>query len=89
MANSIRDDNYVAVLMGQSSADQSVPIPIKIDPVTGAVLCESATWTVVAQYINDDWGFSWSDYTSVQWITWGLATASPAGINDYGSASTF
>lgn len=38
----IRDDNYVPVLMGQDSTDDTKVIPVQINPATGALLLESA-----------------------------------------------
>lgn len=40
MTNAIRDDNNVTVLMGISSVDWT-PIPIKVNPATGAILAEA------------------------------------------------
>lgn len=40
MADAPRDQNYVPVLMGVSSADGVTPLPVKINPVTGRVVVD-------------------------------------------------
>jgi len=39
MASGKRDYNRVVVLMGVSSVDHTTPIPLKVDPTTGRLLC--------------------------------------------------
>lgn len=43
MARAVRDSNYQPVLLGVSSVDGITPVPIKIDPVSGGVLLDSAS----------------------------------------------
>jgi hypothetical protein len=38
--NTPRDDNYVPVASGVSSANPNVVLPLKINPVTGRVLAD-------------------------------------------------
>ena len=40
MENAIRDENHVTVLMGVSSVDWT-PLPITVNPATGAILAEA------------------------------------------------
>ena len=35
-----KDQNNVSTLLGVSSVDLTTPIPIQVDPVTGAILAE-------------------------------------------------
>lgn len=39
MATGKRDANYQPVWMGVSSADGVTPLPVKVDPATGRMLC--------------------------------------------------
>ena len=41
MADAVRDQNHVPVLMGVSSADGITPTPIKVDPATGKILTDA------------------------------------------------
>lgn len=43
MAQAARDENKVTVLMGVSSADGVTPLPIQVDPDTGAILADLST----------------------------------------------
>lgn len=42
MANASRDNNYVPTLLGISSVDGTTPVPIKVNPVTGAIKIDLA-----------------------------------------------
>ncbi len=39
--NAFKDNNFTNCLMGQSSADATVYIPVSVNPATGAVLIKS------------------------------------------------
>jgi hypothetical protein len=41
MADAVQDNNYVPVLLWQDSTDSTNTLPIKINPTTGAILCET------------------------------------------------
>lgn len=41
MADTPRDENRVTVILGVSSVDGETPVPISVDPSTGAVIVES------------------------------------------------
>lgn len=43
MTDANRDGNHVPVVLGQSSTDATVTLPLKIDPVTGRVLMSNAS----------------------------------------------
>jgi len=48
MGNVIHDDNWRPGLLGESSAGDSTPIPIHVDPVTNRLLVDSRTTTYAA-----------------------------------------
>lgn len=41
MSEAIRDENNIPVLMWVSSVDEETPVPIEVDPSTGALKCEA------------------------------------------------
>ena len=87
--DSIRDWNYVAVEMAVSSIDQTVTLPLLINPTSWGILAESVNSPIDFSYVNDDGGYSWVLFTSVSWIDWGTASPSFAGVNDYWDANSF
>lgn len=72
MADAQRDDNRVPTLMGISSVDGETLLPVKIDPVTGRVLCEATGLADGSG--NVDGGHSDSVYTSIPVIDGGDST---------------
>ncbi len=54
MAEAIRDQNHVTVALGVSSADATVTLPFKIDPVTGRLLTDAAAggYTNLTQFVD-------------------------------------
>jgi len=55
MSEAIRDQNYIPVTLGVSSTDNTTPIPIQIDPVTGRLLVDStggSGYTNLTQFVN-------------------------------------
>jgi hypothetical protein len=38
--NAVRDANNTATLLGISSVDGVTPVPIRVDPITGAIMCK-------------------------------------------------
>lgn len=44
MWNASRDANNTATLLGISSVDGITPVPIRVDPITGAIMCKIISW---------------------------------------------
>ena len=75
--NSIKDWNYVAVNMGVSSADNTLPLPFKVNPVTGRLLIDvvgtgNMTWPV-SSTDNAIPRFDWVSWDTLQDSWWVIA----------------
>lgn len=63
MANAQRDQNNTPTILGVSSADGITPIPVYVDPITGAILAESTGWGSASDEPYD--ATSWNGVTSI------------------------
>ena len=54
MTQAIRDENHVTVALGVSSTDDTVTLPLKIDPATGRLLVDAAAggYTNLTQFVD-------------------------------------